>query len=304
MTDSLRPSFPDTLHQAKVLVTGGQGFIGRHLVERLRADQAEVWVAARTVVPRDRALAVDLTDRPAVRALFGAHAFDVVFHCAGTIDQGVKPGLYQRQMQLHFDATLHLVEEGSGRMKRLIHLGSNAEYGSAPCPQDPAGPAQPNSAYGVSKLAATCLVVAKAGSEGLPATVVRPFLVYGAGQAAGGFLAQAIRAARAGGEFPTSPGGQTRDFVPVDAVVEDLIRVSMDRRLEGRVVNSCTGVERSVRSVLELLRELAPTFAPRYGALPYRETELMRSVGVPLQAWDEASATVALRTFLRKALTA
>lgn len=304
MTDSHRSPFPETLHKAKVLVTGGQGFIGHHLVERLRAEQAEVWVAARTVVPRDRSLAVDLTERPAVRALFSAHAFDVVFHCAGMIDQGVKLGLYQRQMQLHFEATLHLVEEGSGRMKRLIHLGSNAEYGSAACPQDPAGPAHPNSAYGVSKLAATSMVVAKVGSEGLPATVVRPFLVYGAGQAAGSFLAQAIRVAREGGEFPTSPGGQTRDFVSVDAVVEDLIRVAMDRRLNGHVVNSCTGIERSVRSVLEMLREFAPAFTPRYGAIPYRETELMRSVGVPLRTWGEAGATEALRTFLQKALIA
>jgi len=196
------------------------------------------------------------------------------------------------------------VEILATQVGRFVCLGSNAEYGAAPCPQSPDGPTFPNSAYGVTKLAATALVLAKAVSKDLPATVVRPFLVYGAGQSPRSFLAAALQAARAGREFPTSPGGQTRDFVFVEEVVTDLLEIARDAATLGRCVNSCSGQERSLRSVLELMQELYPTFHPVFGAVPYRPTELMRSCGVPYRLSAKAAGETALRRFLASGGTA
>lgn len=283
----------------RVLVTGGGGFIGRHLVAALRARDCEVTVAGRGNLSNPPNLILDLTQRPEVERVLRTEKFDFVFHCAGTIDQAVRPGIFAEQVDAHVVATVNLLEAlDAARPKRFVYIGSNAEYGSAPCPQRPDGPTWPNSAYGATKLGATAVVLARARSEDYPATVVRPFLVYGEGQSPRSILSAALAAAERGAEFPTTPGGQTRDFVPVAWVVEDLLRAAEDPALLGKIANSCTGHPRTIRQVLEKLGELFPEFRPQFGALPYRATELMESFGEPMTARSATATDEALARFL------
>lgn len=273
-------------NQASVLVTGSSGFIGRRLVTALLAKQVDKVVGVGRSITDFGAecyehACLDLADRPAVARFLSSRQFDYVFHLAGQIDQSSTAEVYGRQITAHIIATHNVLENlSTSHLRKFVHVGSNAEYGGAPVPQDPRGPNAPNSAYGVTKLAASQLVLAKARSENYPGIVVRPFLVYGPGQAGRGFLAQAIQTAGRSGAFPTSPGGQTRDFVHVDWVVNDMLRAAGELD-PGSLVNLCTGVELTLREVLEMIKELAPSFRPEYGKVNYRPTELMRSCGVP-----------------------
>jgi nucleoside-diphosphate-sugar epimerase len=291
--------------QASILVTGGLGFIGSALVQNL----ARLLPVRLVVLGRDSASAkvlsceveyrqLDLTTATGADLHWLKDAFDYVFHCAGVIDQSNTPGIYQRQIAAHLDVTLRLLESTRGdRLKRFIQLGSNAEYGTAPTPQSANGLCRPNSAYGVSKLAASSAVIAHALADKVPAIVVRPFLVYGRGMADKSLLAMALKAAREKMEFATTLGEQTRDFVPVEKVVADLLVAARDPFLVGQIVNSCSGVERTIRTVLAELAELAPGFMPLFGKVPYRDTELMRSVGVPYAPMSPPDAEASLRAF-------
>jgi nucleoside-diphosphate-sugar epimerase len=277
------------------LLTGGSGFLGRHLYDELIRKGADVLAISRHSGP----CPTDLRDRAGLSRVLGGENFDYVFNVAGVIDQSVRAGIYAEQFEVHVSATLNIVESiRMDRLVRFVHIGSNAEYGSAPCPQYPEGPVKPNSAYGVSKLAASSLLLAKAHSEGLPVVVVRPFLIYGSGQSPRSFLAAAIEAARGGSEFPTTPGAQTRDMVYVKKVVSDIVDAAVDVSCLGRAVNSCTGQPITIREVLELLASICPGFRPKFGAVAYRSTELMESSGIPYRACSARAARDELRKFL------
>jgi nucleoside-diphosphate-sugar epimerase len=288
----------------RVLVAGGVGFIGRVLAEFLvRLGARDVTVVSRRAAeppPGCRLALVDLSDPAAAYAAFAGRRYDLVLNAAGKIDQSTNRTIYRDSFDVNFFSALHLIQAlQDATVGRFVHLGSNAEYGNAPCPQSAETKEQPNTAYGVAKLAATDMVLAKAFSEGFPACVLRPFLVYGAGQGSFSFLSHAINGARARREFPTTPGEQTRDFVSAEKVAHDVLCVAAAETFTpGAVYNSCTGVETRLCDVLSYLQSRHPCFNPRFGAMPYRRGELMRSVGTALYPVAAEEARRELFAFL------
>ncbi|MCX6079906.1 MAG: NAD-dependent epimerase/dehydratase family protein [Chloroflexi bacterium] len=288
-----------------ILVTGAMGFVGRHLIDALKGVGVANLVLT-DIYPQKslesmggKYVTMDLNDRECVLQFGRDHRFEYVFHLAGKIDQTIRPGVYQEQLHIHVDATLNLLDAVSmNDLRNFVYVGSNAEYGNAPCPHSEMVHETPNSAYGVSKLAASRLVLAKVASEGIPAVVVRPFLIYGPGQSQHSFLQMALDAAFAGRDFPTTAGEQTRDWVSVDKVVQDLLNITAKSYGLGRIFNSCTGVEIKLKEVLMLIKQYYPTFKPLIGEIPYRRNELMRSVGLPFVGLSKEQAIQKLSDFI------
>lgn len=296
------------LTERRILVTGGTGFIGRPLVCALAAkNPASIAVLSRGSLLHERSdfesVVLDLADAASVSSWFHGREFDLVYHLAGVIDQSTRPGIYAEQLKCHVQATLNLVEALAGRVGRFVHVGSNAEYGAAPCPQAPNGPAWPNSAYGLSKHAASQLVLAKHCSENFPTVVARPFLVYGPGQGKKNVLGLALMAALGRRDFPTTLGRQTRDFTPLSKVVSELVELGFVPGVEGSAFNLCTGVELELREPLEMLQRVCPDFNPRFGDVPYRATELLHSSGVPFRSVTPDVVRQALLEFLQNVLS-
>lgn len=270
-----------------ILVTGGTGFIGTAIVQTLLALGAD----RLTVVARKphhvhfqphNVIALDLCDHISTRRLLSGSPWDLIINAAGRIDHSVGPDICRSLYEANVLTTLNLLEACAAKQpRRFVHIGSATEYGSGSCPQSSSDRETPLTWYGAAKLAATKLVLARSAAESYPAVVVRPFLVYGPGQAAGSFLARAIEAARSRQTLRTTPCQQTRDFVSIARVVFDILAAAADPIPPHSISNSCTGVEISLCEVLDLLATRYPGFTPLYGALPYRSGELMRSVGVP-----------------------
>jgi len=264
-----------------VLVTGATGFIAGALLRRLA--QWDV----RLVCLRHSQSAPDWLacpqDAQGMRRLVQEQRPEIIFHLAGS-RLGANPhDVLQKAMHANLQLTHFLLEAcWEFGVQSFVYAGTAAEYGPGAVPFQEDQPVAPVSPYAVSKLCGTLLTQQYGQHCGLNTCSARICLAYGPGQGEDLFLAGLMRAWRSGVPLAMSPGGQTRDFVWVEDCVEALLRLGLERNLQGSVVNVCTGIETPLRDVVSLLGSLSGRDPHvQVGALPYREGEMMRYVGNP-----------------------
>lgn len=249
-----------------VLVTGGAGFIGSHLVDALLASGRQVRVLddfstgwESNVATGAELVRGSVTDAEVVaRAVAGC---TVVFHLAAVAS--VARSIEDPRGSHEVCATGTLVVLDAARragVRRLVYAASASAYGPA---NDPAGldedtPVCPLSPYAAAKLAGECYCQAFAHTYGLETVRLRFFNVFGPRQRADSPYSGVIAlftAALLAGRSPTVHGDglQSRDFIYVADVVAALTRAAEVPGISGRVYNVGTG--RAV-TVLDLLREL------------------------------------------------
>jgi len=267
----------------RVLVTGGTGFMGRHLVRALHARGDRVVVVGRRAYPGQV---------PGLQPEITYHAGDVasasftdqvvretrpelVFHLASAVDVSRDLDAIDGQVQATQMSAVHVARacltHGVGR---LVHVGTCEEYGNGPAPfhetQDPA----PVSPYSAAKVAATAFVRMLCSSFGLRAVVVRPFLTYGPEQESNLLIPALIRSALAGRDFPMTGGEQSREFNYVDDIVAGFLRAADAPGVEGLTINLGCAEPRRIRDVAQMVLDLMgnPVRA-EFGKLPYRPGE-------------------------------
>ncbi|HEY2543293.1 MAG TPA: SDR family oxidoreductase [Gaiellaceae bacterium] len=257
------------LMSAHCVVTGGAGFIGSHLVERLLGDGHHVAVIDDFSTGRPENLAscqghpslavhkVDVTDAAEVaRRIEGA---DWVFHLAALAD--IVPSI-QRPIDYHrsnVDGTVSVLEASrAAGVTRFVYAASSSCYGIPdryPTPED--AELRPEYPYALTKAVGEQYVLHWAKIYGLPAMSLRFFNVYGPrartsgtyGAVFGVFLAQKL----AGRPFTVvGDGEQTRDFTYVTDVVDACV-CAAESDVSGVVFNVGSGRATSVNRIVELL---------------------------------------------------
>jgi UDP-glucose 4-epimerase len=251
------------------LVTGGAGFIGSHIADRLVASGYRVVVIdnestgfRENVNPEAIYIRGDVTKMDDLRKAF-AHDLDVVFHIAGqasTIRSFDDP---YDDLQVNVEGTLNVVKMClEHRVPRLLYASSMTVYGhptAIPTPETE--PRTPISYYGIAKYAAERYVHATADRVDLDfdfnVTSFRMFNVYGERQSLENpyqgvvsiFIANMLN------EEPItihSNGEQSRDFVHIQDVVNAWMSALDNDRTYGEVLNLGTGVRRSINELVDV----------------------------------------------------
>jgi UDP-glucose 4-epimerase len=255
---------------ARVLVTGGAGFIGSHLVDALlEADVVSVTVVDNLATgsranlesalldPRVELLEVDARDADAMG--HALDAVDVVFHLACL---GVRHSLHdpRENHEVNATLTLNLLELARHRgVARFVHVSSSEVYGSAQyAPMDEGHPTFPETVYGAAKLAGEAYARAAYRTYGFPVTVVRPFNAYGPRSHfegdSGEVLPRTIVRVLAG-EAPIiyGDGEQSRDFTHVTDTARAIIELARSHEAVGLTVNIGSGRDVTINELARLV---------------------------------------------------
>ena len=298
----------------RVLVTGGAGFIGSHLVDALLDRGAEVSMAdhlhrspkpwfGEALLRGAQLYVADVRDLAAMRPVFAAARPEVVLHLAAQVDVRVSVADPAFDAQVNVAGTVSVLE-GAREVgaRRVVMASTAAVYGNphdVPTTED--APIAPLSPYGTSKAAAEWYLGQYRRLHGISTLALRMANVYGPRQDPHGeagvvsiFSGMAASGARA---TVFGDGRQTRDYVFVDDVVGAWLAAAASD-VTG-ALNISTGVETSVCELAEAL-DLA------YDFVPGRAGEIERSCLDPTAAAEQLGwrPSVALASGLRRTLGA
>jgi UDP-glucose 4-epimerase len=281
---------------SRVVVTGGAGFIGSHLVDRLLDAGHEVVVldnfssgSLQNLVhhgaqARLKVHAADVRDERAMRALLRGARY--VFHLA---TQNVRLSLHQPTVvhEVNATGTLNVLKAGAAAgVQRLVYCSSSEVNGTAEVvPMSEDYHYQPETIYGASKLAGEYYAQVFHRASWLETVIARPHNNYGPREHVDGIKGEVIPRfiVQALAGLPLSiygDGSQTRDFTYVTETADFIVRLAMCAAAAGGIYNICRGEEVSIRQLADLIAELTGQTVPRLH-LPGRPSDVLRLFGDP-----------------------
>jgi nucleoside-diphosphate-sugar epimerase len=267
----------------KLLVVGGSGFIGQHVVRKCLDFGFFVTVLSKNNYPDLHRLdkvtyfSVDISNKEDLQSVLRDKTFDYVVNLGGYIDHSNYSNGGSNVLDTHFNGVRNLVDcLDRTRIKKFVQIGSSDEYGGAIAPQSESQREAPISLYSCSKVLSTVFLQTLYKTENFPVVIFRLFLVYGSGQNTNRFIPKIIKGCLNNDKFPVSYGGQLRDFCYIDDVVNGIIKSFSCADLNGEVVNLASGNPVSIHSVIEMVRNNIGLGSPLYGGVPYRKGENMK----------------------------
>lgn len=240
-----------------VLVTGANGFVGRHLMT-IVLDAIPLLLEGKRV---------DLCDESALTRAVKLIQPRAVIHLAGEASVASSIADPVRTYAVNFGGTLNLLTalKAAGFTGRFLYISSGDVYGAVPkecLPVKEDQPVRPRSPYAVSKIAAEALCYQWSQTDNLDMVIARPFNHIGPGQgrrfAIADFARQIIemRNGRSEPILRTGDVDVTRDFTDVRDVVL-AYKLLLERGCSGQTYNVCSSKQRSVRSLIEQMMTIA-----------------------------------------------
>ena len=265
------------LNNKSILVAGGAGFIGSHLVDRLIDEKPENLVvvdnfylgedkirnlsSAKRRFPSLKVYREDAAKMRLMKKILKNESIEVVFNLAAIC---LPASLIRPKWT--YDTNVEIVSNLCELLRKdyfrtLIHFSSSEAYGSAEqVPMDESHPLKPTTPYGASKIASDHLILSYYKTFGIDVSIMRPFNTYGQRQNEGtyaGVIPLTMKRILKG-ESPViyGDGLQTRDYTYVTDVADAAVKVYCTKSTRGKVLNIASAKETSIRNLVSKIARL------------------------------------------------
>jgi len=264
----------DFWRRRTVLVTGGCGFIGSHLVEALLAAGARVRVLGRYNSRSDRGF-LNAIDDPSLQVKLGdvadpwfvqsmAEGVDTIFHLAALIGIPYSYAAPAQYIETNVKGTLAVLEAARRHgVRRVIHTSTSETYGTARyVPIDERHPLVAQSPYSATKIAADKLAESYHLSFALPVATLRPFNTFGPRQSMRAVIPSLMMQALYGEEIVAGSLAPVRDMNYVLDTVAGFLGIAAAEGVAGGVYNVGSGRGFTIGEILALVQEVAGVDKP------------------------------------------
>jgi len=266
----------------KILVTGGLGFIGHHVVAMLESighdvvitdtqttygiipqEELDALVAERrTQIKTDRIYRVDIADRNGIDWLVNSHDPDIVIHLASFPRQKVVNADPQAGSRAMSEGLLNLLESTSKRSdRRFVYVSSSMVYGNFNKTYfdgiNESDDCCPIGQYGIMKLAGEWLVRDYTRRTGMSHVILRPSAVYGPRDVEDRVISRFLTTAMAGGEIQVNGREESLDFTYVTDCAAGVVVAAIKQATENRTYNISRGHARTLLEAAELAVKIA-----------------------------------------------
>ena len=265
-----------------LLIIGGTGFIGYHLA--LRAIKKKWKVTSISLnKPRNyryinevNYIKTDISNlNKTKKKLVGS--FTYVVNLSGYVKHFLFKGKIDIIIKTHFLGLINLIKILSKKkIKKFVQIGTSAEYGNIKSPQKEDVYGQPNSSYGIAKLASTKLLLSLYNTKKFPVSVLRFFQIYGPKQDENRVLPQIINGCLKDKKFPASSGQQIRDFCYIDDAVNAIFLALSSKKSAGEIINIGSGRPFKIKKIIKQIQKKIGKGTVQFGKIKYRKDESMK----------------------------
>ena len=266
-----------------ILIVGGTGFIGLHIVKEALDRNLQVTIISKNHnalplrIKGVEYLEVDISNIEKLSNKLKGRGFHHVINLGGYVDHSDYSSGGDRVFDVHFNGTKNIIGSiNKDILRSFIQIGSSDEYGMNAAPQNESQRESPISPYSLAKTVTTHFLQMLYRTEQFPVVILRPFLVYGPGQGMNRFIPQVINGCIKGDEFPTSEGMQLRDFCFISDFVQSVFSSIGNAKVHGEVINVASGDPISIKDVVIKIQKIVTTGSPQFGQTSYRNGENMK----------------------------
>ena len=256
------------LEKTKVLLTGGTGFLGHHLVRALLGRKADVTLL---IQPHEKTWRLEhvggnvnqvecrLTNRDETRFAVQKVQPGVIIHLAGLMERRRDLSILGDLVDHHVSSTINLILAVDPQTTRLvINTGTSEEYGEQDDPFVETLPADPVSPYSATKASATAMATYLSKAIGIPVITMRPFITYGPAQLHDTLIPFLIKGVLQKKTVELTAGLQYRDFIFVDDLVACYLAgiEKAESLARPEIFNIGSGKKVQIREVIETIADL------------------------------------------------
>ncbi|MDD4834068.1 MAG: NAD(P)-dependent oxidoreductase [Lutispora sp.] len=268
----------------RILITGANGFLGSHIVEKMIENNANISIILRETSDLWRIeeylenlniYYIDLNNPGAIYNCVNTIKPEIIFHMAAYGVDSRKNDIYDA-INTNFIGTVNLLSAvGKIGCEKFINTGTSMQYGNKKEIIDENTNYTPDNIYGSTKAAATIIAHQLAKDMDIDLTTIIPFGVFGEKEGSHKFFPQVILSILNGREVYLTSCLQYRDYCYVGNIINGFLKAAETKDDNGMIFNIGSGMTLPLKHYVELIiKEIGIDAKINYGALEYRKNDL------------------------------